>query len=135
MDAFNSGVSMLLTGAAGTGKTVLIKEMVSCAKEKGLKFQVCATTGCAAVLLGIPGAKTIHSWAGIGLAAGDVDNIVRKVATNRAKSKPWKDVQVLFIDEVSMLSARLFEVLDEICLLYTSPSPRDGLLSRMPSSA
>ena len=24
---------------------------------------------------------------------------------------------------------------DEICLLYTSPSPRDGLLSRMPSSA
>ena len=26
------------------------------------------------------------------------------------------------------------DVLD-ICLLYTSPSPRDGLLSRMPSSA
>ena len=24
---------------------------------------------------------------------------------------------------------------DESCLLYTSPSPRDGLLSRMPSSA
>ena len=24
---------------------------------------------------------------------------------------------------------------DLICLLYTSPSPRDGLLSRMPSSA
>ena len=25
--------------------------------------------------------------------------------------------------------------LDTFCLLYTSPSPRDGLLSRMPSSA
>ena len=25
--------------------------------------------------------------------------------------------------------------LDTCCLLYTSPSPRDGLLSRMPSSA
>src|SRR5664279_2227357 len=24
---------------------------------------------------------------------------------------------------------------DTVCLLYTSPSPRDGLLSRMPSSA
>ena len=24
---------------------------------------------------------------------------------------------------------------DSVCLLYTSPSPRDGLLSRMPSSA
>ena len=28
-----------------------------------------------------------------------------------------------------------FELKDNICLLYTSPSPRDGLLSRMPSSA
>ena len=25
--------------------------------------------------------------------------------------------------------------MDSVCLLYTSPSPRDGLLSRMPSSA
>ena len=32
---------------------------------------------------------------------------------------------------------RIKEVSDRsyICLLYTSPSPRDGLLSRMPSSA
>ena len=32
---------------------------------------------------------------------------------------------------------QLFEKIDtdDICLLYTSPSPRDGLLSRMPSSA
>ena len=28
-----------------------------------------------------------------------------------------------------------FTVAIYICLLYTSPSPRDGLLSRMPSSA
>ena len=32
---------------------------------------------------------------------------------------------------------QISRVFDEmgICLLYTSPSPRDGLLSRMPSSA
>ena len=29
----------------------------------------------------------------------------------------------------------LHEVYHKPCLLYTSPSPRDGLLSRMPSSA
>ena len=34
----------------------------------------------------------------------------------------------------SSLHNRLKEVYDD-CLLYTSPSPRDGLLSRMPSSA
>ena len=28
-----------------------------------------------------------------------------------------------------------FKVTHSSCLLYTSPSPRDGLLSRMPSSA
>ena len=31
--------------------------------------------------------------------------------------------------------ARLTRALSKFCLLYTSPSPRDGLLSRMPSSA
>ena len=30
---------------------------------------------------------------------------------------------------------RLQQMQNAICLLYTSPSPRDGLLSRMPSSA
>ena len=28
-----------------------------------------------------------------------------------------------------------WDPIDNTCLLYTSPSPRDGLLSRMPSSA
>ena len=37
---------------------------------------------------------------------------------------------------IPMLIAEELEVdMDKICLLYTSPSPRDGLLSRMPSSA
>ena len=33
------------------------------------------------------------------------------------------------------LDALVVDDLDVDCLLYTSPSPRDGLLSRMPSSA
>ena len=36
------------------------------------------------------------------------------------------------IDQLLQLSKPL---LLRLCLLYTSPSPRDGLLSRMPSSA
>ena len=35
----------------------------------------------------------------------------------------------------ALLGAPEILILDEACLLYTSPSPRDGLLSRMPSSA
>ena len=36
--------------------------------------------------------------------------------------------------EIAALPSRIKPLLDT-CLLYTSPSPRDGLLSRMPSSA
>ena len=40
------------------------------------------------------------------------------------------------LDETSLFELEDFlNFEDEICLLYTSPSPRDGLLSRMPSSA
>ena len=34
-----------------------------------------------------------------------------------------------------LLKYRLNHIKNNFCLLYTSPSPRDGLLSRMPSSA
>ena len=37
-------------------------------------------------------------------------------------------------DMVELLARGGFN-LTKFCLLYTSPSPRDGLLSRMPSSA
>ena len=37
-------------------------------------------------------------------------------------------------EEAAAFTAELKEKF-KLCLLYTSPSPRDGLLSRMPSSA
>ena len=42
-----------------------------------------------------------------------------------------------FVTEIGDPSKTVFdkELTEEACLLYTSPSPRDGLLSRMPSSA
>ena len=42
--------------------------------------------------------------------------------------------RVSFLCVVSEKDQRLIKFLTA-CLLYTSPSPRDGLLSRMPSSA
>ena len=41
-----------------------------------------------------------------------------------------------YVAAALFIIASLTDMLDgKICLLYTSPSPRDGLLSRMPSSA
>ena len=47
---------------------------------------------------------------------------------------------ILYIGKAKVLSNRVKNYLSlnnltRSCLLYTSPSPRDGLLSRMPSSA
>ena len=40
-----------------------------------------------------------------------------------------------FEEDVGLSYSLSVSVLDYICLLYTSPSPRDATLSRMPSSA
>jgi ATP-dependent DNA helicase PIF1 len=124
MEAFNeqqkqvyhallSGDNAFMTGPGGSGKSYLIKHIVQALKERGKKVQVCALTGAAAVLLEC-GAKTIHSWAGIGLGQDEPDIIARRIQDNKYKKKPWKQVDVLIIDEVSMLSEHLFEVLDAV---------------------
>ena len=46
--------------------------------------------------------------------------------------------QQVVLDRAGTAAVRLdlyFDFANDTCLLYTSPSPRDGLLSRMPSSA
>jgi ATP-dependent DNA helicase PIF1 len=113
LSAFKAGQNVFLTGPGGTGKSALIKLMVEHAKEQKQPIQVCALTGCAALLLNC-NAKTIHSWAGIGLAAGPTIEVIRKVCTNKFKAARWQMAKVLIIDEVSMMSAKIFEILDQI---------------------
>ena len=57
---------------------------------------------------------------------------VREEDHTRATSDVWEK-QARFQEMSRTLEAATGELV--ICLLYTSPSPRDGLLSRMPSSA
>ena len=71
-DKYTEGKNIFITGPGGTGKTALIKKMKQHSTEHFKNMQVCALTGCAAVLLGCS-AKTLHSWAGIGLASGPID--------------------------------------------------------------
>jgi ATP-dependent DNA helicase PIF1 len=113
LDEFNCGKNIFLTGPGGSGKTELIKRMVAASDLAHKKYQVCALTGCAAILLNCK-AKTIHSWAGIGLANGTVEEVVRKVVGNKFKITQWKKTNILIIDEVSMMSLKLFNILDLI---------------------
>jgi ATP-dependent DNA helicase PIF1 len=113
LEKFLEGQNVFLTGPGGTGKTELIKLMKENAILASKKIQICALTGCAAVLLNCK-AKTVHSWSGIGLGNGTIESNVNKIINNIYKSRKWIKTDILIIDEVSMLSMKLFEMLDAI---------------------
>lgn len=113
LDLFRKGKNLFVTGPGGTGKTHLIKHFISDAAARGKKYQVCAMTGCAALLLNCK-ARTMHSWSGMRLGKGEKNEIIDTVFRNKPALKNWKTVEILIIDEVSMLSKKLFEVLEEL---------------------
>jgi ATP-dependent DNA helicase PIF1 len=115
MEKFMAGHNVFVTGPGGTGKTKLIEHMVSYAQSAGTVVQVCALTGCAASLLPAScEARTLHSWSGIKLARGPAFKVVDSVVKSRTASPTWRKTKVLIVDEVSMMSCKIFDILDDI---------------------
>lgn len=107
------GYNVFLTGAGGTGKSALIKKIYAHAIDNHRAIHVTALTGCAAILLGCK-ASTLHSWAGIGLGNAPLEELILKLGKNKFKRANWLRTQILIVDEVSMLSLKLFHLLDDI---------------------
>lgn len=107
------GKNVFLTGPGGSGKTAIIRHIYHHAINNYRTISVCALTGCAAQLLEC-NARTIHSWAGIGLASGTIDDCIRKIVRNKFKKKIWQTTEILIIDEISMMSMKLFDLLNLI---------------------
>lgn len=112
-DKYLKGENIFITGPGGTGKTYLIKAIVEHAKNSNKSYQVCALTGCAAILLQC-GATTLHGFSGIGLASGTISQVVDRVVKNRYKKPNWAKTELLIVDEVSMLSLKIFTIIDLI---------------------
>lgn len=107
-----SGHNVLLTGAAGSGKTYLLNKYIAYLKEQGIGVAITASTGIAATHIG---GRTIHSWSGIGIK----DNLSHKDLNNLSKKsylkKQFEKTEVLIIDEISMLSAYHLDMINSVC--------------------
>ncbi|EZF78843.1 hypothetical protein H105_00178 [Trichophyton soudanense CBS 452.61] len=109
------GKSVFYTGSAGTGKSVLMREII---RQLRLKYSrdsdavaVTASTGLAAC--NIEGV-TLHSFAGVGLGKESTQELVKKVKRNLKAKNRWLKTKVLIIDEISMVDGDFFDKLEEL---------------------
>lgn len=127
LDHYKKGNNLFITGSAGTGKSVLIKKIYDDAIQRGEKIQVCALTGCAALLLNC-NARTLHSWSGIKIAKGSKTDVIASVFRNKQAIKNWKKVKILIIDEISMMSMKILDIIEELArAIRLNPKPFGGI--------
>lgn len=117
-------MSLFLTGKAGTGKTTFLREVVRYTKKKCI---VLAPTGIAAVNAG---AMTIHSFFQFGLGPF-VQGVIEPKSDfriNKSKLELIRHLQLLIIDEVSMVRADLMDHIDvELRRIRRNSKPFGGV--------
>ena len=124
---FVKGENLFITGPGGTGKTHLIKHLIEFSTSINKYIPVCAMTGCAAALLEC-NARTLHSWSGIKLAKGDNSTIIQSVLRNKDTLGRWKKAKGLILDEISMLSKKIFEIIEKLArIIKKDPRPFGGM--------
>lgn len=106
----NAGANVFLTGAPGAGKTYVLNKFIANARAHGANVAVCASTGIAATHLN---GQTIHSFSGIGVATALTQTLRKQIKSRRKRQ--IAAVDILVIDEVSMMHAWLFDMVDQVC--------------------
>jgi len=108
-DAIVNGTgNMLLTGNAGTGKSFVLNMAIAEMKSKGMHVVVTATTGIAATHIN---GKTYHSALRM-LPDRTVDELVG-IMSNERWRRSMRTVQLIIIDEISMMHRKDFVKLDQ----------------------
>ena len=126
-EAYNlivNGRNVLLTGEAGCGKSAIIKLFY---KEYMLykNIAMTSTTGTSALLIN---GTTIHSFLGIGLGKATVDILYLNIVKKPYIAKRWRDLNVLIVDEISMLSPELFDKIEQLARsIRKSSKPFGGI--------
>ncbi|KAK9254089.1 PIF1-like helicase-domain-containing protein [Lipomyces tetrasporus] len=121
--------SVFFTGSAGTGKSVLLREIISTLRRKHSRdyeaVAVTASTGLAACNVG---GVTLHSFAGFGLGKEDLPTLVKRIRRNKKAMQRWLQTKVLIMDEISMVDGELFDKLEAIARqIRNRDSPFGGI--------
>ena len=103
---------IFVSGAAGTGKTTLIEEI---SREVNLNTSICAPTGVAALNVG---GKTINSL--FRLELGSFPKI--KKYNNWLGALILENMELLIIDEISMVKASILDAISDVLKRYKKNS-------------
>ena len=114
----NTGTHLFLTGRAGTGKTTFLRRL----KERSPKrMVVLAPTGIAAINAG---GMTIHSFFQLPFApyvpetSFSADGAKYNFRFGKEKVKLIRSIDLLVIDEISMVRADLMDAMDNVLRRY-----------------
>ena len=103
--------NVLIEGAAGTGKSFCIKHIVQWAMKEGKHVGVTSSTGTSAITIN---GRTLHSFLGIGLAKKGAYDLYMNTRRNfPGKIQTLVELEILIIDEISMISDILFDKVSE----------------------
>ena len=120
LEAFNivkNNDNLFLSGSAGTGKSFTINNIVEYLEKNKINYGLTALTGCAASLIN---GQTLHSYLLLGINKSLIDiynDLSRKFIP---KFKSLKSLNTLIIDEISMMSNELLELIDELFKMIKS---------------
>lgn len=111
--------SLFLTGKAGTGKSTLLRYIASTTKKKHV---ILAPTGIAAINAG---GVTLHSFFKLPfhpLLPNDTRYSVRSIRNtlryNGEKIKMLRELELIIIDEISMVRADIIDFIDKVLRVY-----------------
>lgn len=115
-----SNRSVFLTGKAGTGKSTFLRHIASVTKKKHV---ILAPTGIAAINAG---GVTMHSFFKLPfhpLLPNDsrfsIRNIRKSLKYNGEKVKMIRELELIIIDEISMVRADIIDFIDKVLRIYS----------------
>lgn len=117
----HTGISTFLTGKAGTGKTTFLRTL----KEQSNKCSIIvAPTGVAAINAG---GVTIHSFFQLPFSPFIPNtNIKNKFDYSKEKRKIIRTLDLLIIDEISMVRADILDAIDSVLRRFREPQKPFG---------